>query len=98
MVNFGPKVRFAQIRRHLPRAIVHGTLAPFTFMRNDEDAIIAEVRRDLDEARTTRGLVVDTAGSINDGSLLSSMRTVMWAIQSHGRPQRADNGAARRHP
>ena len=86
VVNFGPNVRFAQIRRHLPRAIVHGTLAPFTFMRNDEDAIITEVRRDLDEARPTRGLVVDTAGSINDGSLLSSMRTVMWAIQSYGRP------------
>jgi hypothetical protein len=43
---------------------------------------IAEVRRDLAEARPTRGLVVDTASSINDGSLLSSMRTVMWMIQT----------------
>jgi uroporphyrinogen decarboxylase len=84
-VNFGPKVRFTQIRRQMPRAIVHGTLAPFTFMRNDEAAIIAEVRRDIDEARATRGLVIDTAGSINDGSLLSSMRTVMWTIQTYGR-------------
>jgi uroporphyrinogen decarboxylase len=88
VVNFGPRVRFARIRRHLPRAIVHGTLAPFTFMRNDEDTIIAEVRRDMDEARATCGLVVDTAGSINDGSLLTSMRAVMWAIQSYGRPGR----------
>jgi uroporphyrinogen decarboxylase len=84
-VNFGPKVRFAQIRQHMPRAVVHGTLAPFTLMRNDEDAIIAEVRRDMDEARPTRGLVIETAGSVNDGSLLSSMRTVMWAIQTYGR-------------
>ena len=84
-VNFGPKVRFAQIRQHLPRAVVHGTLAPFTFMRNDEDAIIAEVRRDMGEARPTRGLVVDTAGSVNDGSLLSSVRTVMWTIETYGR-------------
>ncbi len=85
VVNFGPKVRFERIRRHLPRAVVHGTLAPFTFMRNDEAAIIAEVRRDMDEARPTLGLVIDTAGSINDGSLLSSMRIVMWTIQSYGR-------------
>ncbi len=85
VVNFGPNVRFAQIRRHLSHAIVHGTLAPFTFMRNDEDAIIAEVRRDMDEARATRGLVVDTAGSINDGSRLRGMRTVMWGIQAYGR-------------
>jgi uroporphyrinogen decarboxylase len=84
-VNFGPKVRFAQIRQHLPRAVVHGTLAPFTFMRNDEDAIIAEVCRDMQQARPTRGLVIDTAGSINDGSLLSSMRTVMWTIHTYGR-------------
>ena len=67
---------------------MHGTLAPFTFMRNDEDAIIAEVRRDMDEARPTRGLVIETAGSVNDGSLLSSMRTVMWTIQFYGRPGR----------
>ncbi len=84
-VNFGPKVRFAQIRAHMPRAVVHGTLAPYTFMRNDEEAIIAEVCRDMDEARATRGLVVETAGSINEGTLLSSMRTVMWTIQTYGR-------------
>ena len=84
VVNFGPKVRFSSIRRQMPSAVVHGTLAPFTFMRNEEDQIIAEVRRDMDEARSTRGLVIDTAGSVNDGSLLSSMRTVMWAIQTYG--------------
>ena len=97
VVNFGPKVRFERIRRHLPRAIVHGTLATFTFMRNDEAAIIAEVRRDMDEARPTLGLIIDTAGSINNGSLLSSMRIVMWTIRSYGRLQQAEDGAPRRH-
>jgi uroporphyrinogen decarboxylase len=82
-VNFGPNVRFAQIRRHMPQTVVQGTLAPFTFMRNDEEGIIAEVRRDIDQARGTRGLVEATAGSINNGSLLSSLRTVMWTIQTH---------------
>jgi uroporphyrinogen decarboxylase len=90
VVNFGPKVRFERIRRHLPHAIVHGTLAPFTFMRNDEAAIIGEVRRDMDEARPTLGLVVDTAGSVNDGSLLSSLRVVIWTIQTHGRLQQSE--------
>jgi len=32
-----------------------------------------------------RGLNIDTAGSINNGSLLTSMRTVMAAIQTYGR-------------
>jgi uroporphyrinogen decarboxylase len=97
VVNFGPKVRFERIRRHLPRAVVHGTLAPFTFMRNDEAAIVAEVHRDIDEARPSLGLVIDTAGSINDGSLLSSMRIVMWTIQSYGRLHQAKDSAPRCH-
>jgi uroporphyrinogen decarboxylase len=84
-VNFGPTVRFAEIREHLPRAVVQGTLSPITFMNNDEEAIIAEVRRDFEEARETRGLLVATAGSINNGSRLTSMRAVMHAIQTYGR-------------
>ena len=83
-VNFGPNVRFAAIRAALPRAVVHGTLAPFTLMRNREDAVVAEVRRDLDESRATRGLVVATAGSVNDGTKLTSVRAVMHAIQRYG--------------
>jgi uroporphyrinogen decarboxylase len=83
-VNFGPNVRFAAIRAAMPRAVVQGTLAPFTLMRNDEQAIIAEVRRDLGESRSTRGLLVATAGSVNDGSKLTSVRAVMHAIQRYG--------------
>lgn len=79
-VNFGPNVRFAQIRAAMPNAVVEGTLAPFTFMRNETDNIIFEVRRDLDESRATRGLVIATAGSVNDGTRLTSLRTVMETI------------------
>lgn len=79
-VNFGPNVRFAQIRAAMPNAIVEGTLAPFTFLRNETDKIIAEVERDLDESRATRGLVVATAGSVNDGTRLTSLRTIMETI------------------
>jgi hypothetical protein len=50
----------------------------------------------MDEARATLGLVVDTAGSINDGSLLSSMRLVMWTIQSYGRLRPAAQGPSQR--
>ncbi len=84
-VNFGPKVRFRDIRAAMPGAVVHGTLAPFTLMRNDESQIEAEVRRDLEESRSTRGLVETTAGSVNNGSRLTSLRVVMRTIQNHGR-------------
>ncbi len=85
--NFGPTVTVEHIRKHLPNTRIDGQLAPFTFMSNDEDKIVAEIRRDCDMIRAsgTRGLNISTAGSINNGSLLTSMRAVMAAIQNYGR-------------
>jgi uroporphyrinogen decarboxylase len=83
--NFGPTVSAREIRRYLPRTRIDGCIAPFTFMSNDENAVIAEVKRDCEGVGETRGLNVSTAGSINNGSLLTSMRAVMYAIQRYGR-------------
>ena len=83
--NFGPTVLVEDIRKYMPNTRIDGCLAPFTFMSNDEEAIIAEVRRDCEMARETRGLNLSTAGSINNGTLLTSMRAVMNAIQRYGR-------------
>ncbi len=84
--NFGPTVTVEEIRRYMPNTRIDGQLAPFTFMGNDEEAIIAEVRRDCESIRAckSRGLNISTAGSINNGSLLTSMRAVMFAIQEYG--------------
>ncbi len=84
-VNFGPTLRVAEIRAAMPDAVIEGQLSPLTFMSNDEEAIIAEVRRDIDQARPRRGLVVATAGSVNNGTRLTSLRAVMHAIQTWGR-------------
>lgn len=83
--NFGPTLTVSEIRAHMPRTRIDGQLAPFTFMGNDEKAIIAEVKRDCEMAKPARGLNLSTAGSVNNGSLLSSMRAVMHAIQNCGR-------------
>jgi len=84
-VNFGPTVLVDEIRTHMPKTRIDGCLAPFTFMNNDEQEIIREVKRDCEMAKQLRGLNLFTAGSINNGSLLTSMRTVMAAIQNYGR-------------
>jgi len=83
--NFGPTVLVDEIRRYMPRTRIDGCIAPFTFMNNDEDKIISEVRHDCEMAKAYKGLNLSTAGSINNGSLLTSMRTVMYAIQKYGR-------------
>lgn len=85
--NFGPTITVREIRRLMPNTRIDGQLAPFTFMRNNEDDIIAEVKRDCEAAKENdlRGLNLTTAGSINNGSSLESMRVVMAAIQNYGR-------------
>ena len=83
--NFGPTVTVSEIRKHMPRTCIDGQLAPFTFMSNDEEKIVGEVKRDCEMAKECRGLNLNTAGSINNGSLLTSMRAVMYAIQRYGR-------------
>lgn len=84
-VNFGPTVMIRDIRRHLPRAVIHGQLAPFVFSRNEEANMVAELLRDCAMARDGRGLSFNTAGSINNGSRLSGMRLLMAAIREFGR-------------
>ena len=83
--NFGPTVMADHIRQHLPRAVIRGQLAPFTFSRNEEENIVAEFVRDFEKVREERGLVFATAGSINNGSRLTGLRLIMAAIQRYGR-------------
>ncbi|GMV82511.1 MAG: hypothetical protein AMXMBFR7_36950 [Planctomycetota bacterium] len=87
-VNFGPTLSVAEIRAHCPGAVIHGQLAPFTFSRNQEEDMILECLRDMEQARAKRGLVFTTAGSINNGSRLTGMRLIMAAIQRFGRYDR----------
>ena len=85
-VNFGPTVTIDKIRKYMPKTRIDGCIAPFTFMNNDREQIVAEVKRDCEMAKQYgRGVNLATAGSINDGSSLESMRTIMWAICEYGR-------------
>ena len=84
-VNFGPTVLVPEIRRHLPKARIDGCLSPMSFMRNDRDAILQEIRRDCRDALYYNGVNIATAGSINNGSSLDSLRFIMQIIQNEGR-------------
>lgn len=84
-VNFGPTVLTPEIRKYLPRARIDGCISPMAFMRNDRDRLIAEMKRDCEDGLAYGGLNIATAGSINNGSTLESMRLMMGIIQQCGR-------------
>ncbi|MFW6308847.1 MAG: uroporphyrinogen decarboxylase family protein [bacterium] len=84
--NFGPTVLVDEIRKYMPDTRIDGCLSPITFMNNNEEQIIEEVKRDCRMAKKHgRGLNLSTAGSTENGSLLTSMRIVMYVIQRYGR-------------
>jgi len=84
-VNFGPTVLVPEIRKYLPNARIDGCIAPFTFMRNDREELIRETLRDIEDGFKYGGVNISTAGSINNGSSLESMRLIMETIQNNRR-------------
>lgn len=86
-VNFGPTVLFDKIRAHMPNTCVEGCLDPMLLLTNDEEAVIAQVRRDCEMAKAsgTKGLCIDAAGSVNNGTMLTTVRAIIYAIQRYGR-------------
>lgn len=84
-VNFGPTVLTPEIRKYLPNARIDGCIAPFTFMRNDVQQLTEETLRDIRDGFEYGGVNISTAGSINDGSSLESMRLMMSLIQQNRR-------------
>ncbi|MBO7385495.1 MAG: hypothetical protein J6U63_04040 [Clostridia bacterium] len=79
-VNFGPTVMVPEIRENLPHARSDGCIAPFAFMRNEREELIAETKRDIEAGFRYGGVNISTAGSINNGSSLESMRLIMEVI------------------
>jgi uroporphyrinogen decarboxylase len=84
-VNFGPNVLTPEIRKHLPKARIDGCIAPFSFSRNDRDELITQTKRDCLDGMKYGGVNIATAGSINYGSSLASLRLIMSVIQQYGR-------------
>ncbi|MFW6303289.1 MAG: hypothetical protein ACOC2L_01590 [Candidatus Sumerlaeota bacterium] len=84
-VNFGPTLTCKEIREAMPNTVISGQLAPFTYMRNEHENIVLEFLRDHEMTKATRGLHWATAGSVSNGTKLTSMRLAMAAIQRYGR-------------
>ena len=79
-VNFGPTVMAPYIRQYLPHARIDGCIAPFSFMHNNVEELTEQTLRDIKAGFEVGGVNISTAGSINNGSLLSSMRLIMEII------------------
>jgi hypothetical protein len=60
--NTGPAIHPLEIRRAVPRTVIHGQIPPFTLRDGSPEEIVATVRRDIDSVGGDGGLVECPAG------------------------------------
>ena len=85
-VNFGPTLSVAEIRAHLPEGgHPRPALAPGVPAQRRGAHRTCRPFRDFEQSREHRGVVFATAGSVNPGTRLASLRLVMAAIQEYCR-------------
>lgn len=84
-VNFGPTIHPLEIRKAMPKAVIHGQMPPFTLRNGTPEEIIEIVRRDIDAVGGDGGLVATTAGSVAAGTPYSNIQAFLWAINEYGR-------------
>jgi len=84
-VNFGPEIPIADIRRAMPRAVIHGQMPPFTLRNGSPEDILRRVREDIDLAGHDGGLIESPAGVVPESTPLRNLRAYMWAVQEYGR-------------
>lgn len=89
-VNLGPNVDVAVIRRHLPNAVIHGQMPPFLLREGTPAAVMARARADIEKVAGDGGMVLDSAGSINDGTPHENIRAMMRAAELFGRYERGE--------
>ena len=81
-VNFGPELHPADIRRAMPKAIIHGQTAPYLLRNGTEQEIWAAVARDFEAVGKDGGLVQSVAGVVPESTPMANIRAFMQAVHT----------------
>ena len=84
-VNLGPTVDPQLIRAKMPKAVIQGQVPPFLLREGTLEQVLARCREDINKVAGEGGLVLDSAGSINDGTPHENVRAMMLAAELYGR-------------
>lgn len=83
--NFGPTIHPLEIRKAMPKAVIHGQMPPFVLRNGTPEEIIEIVKRDIDAVGGDGGLVETTAGSLAAGTPYENIQAYLWAVNEYGR-------------
>ena len=85
VVNYGPEIDVAQIRKIMPEAYILGHVPPFLLRNGSPGGIRQRVMDDFAKAGATGGLELATAGSLAAGTGVGRMRWLMQVVQEECR-------------
>ncbi|MGD8466389.1 MAG: uroporphyrinogen decarboxylase family protein, partial [Anaerolineae bacterium] len=85
VVNYGPEIDVAQIRKIMPEAYILGHVPPFLLRNGSPGEIRQRVMDDFAKAGATGGLELATAGSLAAGTGVGRMRWLMQVVQEECR-------------
>jgi len=84
-VNLGPSVDPRDIRREMPRTVIYGQVPPLVVRDGTPEQVVAAARRDIEAVGADGGLMLTTAGSINEGTPIVNLLALMYAAHRYGR-------------
>lgn len=84
-VNLGPAVNIEEIRKKLPNTVIYGHVPPLLLRNGTPEQIIERVKADFQKVGVDGGLVIDTAGSINEGTPLVNLKALVYAVHRYCR-------------
>lgn len=84
-VNLGPTVDPVIIRRRMPNAVIRGEVPPLLLRNGTREQVLERCRQDILKVGGDGGLVLTSAGSINDGTPHENVRAMMRATEIYGR-------------
>jgi len=84
-VNLGPTVDLVIIRQRMPKSVIRGQMPPLLLRNGSVEEVLARAKLDIAKAGGDGGLVLTSAGSINDGTPHENVRAMMRAAELCGR-------------
>ncbi|MHB0878170.1 MAG: uroporphyrinogen decarboxylase family protein [Anaerolineae bacterium] len=84
-VNLGPTVDVSVIKRKMPKSVIRGQMPPFLLREGTVAQVLARAKSDIEKGAADGGMVLDSAGSINDGTPHENVRAMMRAAELYGR-------------
>ena len=81
-VNLGPDIHPSDIRKALPKAVIHGQVPPFVLRNGTAEEIQAYVKRDFEAVGADGGLVESLAGVVPESTSMQNIRDYMYAVHT----------------